>query len=153
MSADKNHGRRVLIYFVLFFALIAAVNAVFIYTALHTHSGTVTENPYEKGLAYNKTLSASREQPHLKEQAMFDAPFFQWQIKDENGKPLSGAKTSVNFFRPVKDGKDFDMQLTETSPGIYQAHPEFPEKGLWVAHLDATWNGKNYRTAHNLIVK
>lgn len=53
-------GWHVLIGVVTFFALIIAVDVVFMVLAYRTFSGQVASNPYEAGLAFNKTL-AQRE--------------------------------------------------------------------------------------------
>ena len=53
-------GWHVLVGVVAFFALIIAVDVVFMVLAYRTFSGQVASNPYEAGLAFNKTL-AQRE--------------------------------------------------------------------------------------------
>ncbi|MEQ1705902.1 MAG: FixH family protein, partial [Rickettsiales bacterium] len=58
-------GKRVWWYFVAFFGFIAAVNAVMVTLAIRTHSGVVTEHPYEKGLAYNQVVEAEKNQQKL----------------------------------------------------------------------------------------
>lgn len=146
-------GKTVFLYFLLFFGSIMAVNGAFVYSAIHTHSGTVMENAYEKGLDYNTTLSAFKKQPKLNESASLEGSRFRWAINDEKDIPLKKADAQVTFFRPVKDGADFHIKLTETKPGIYEAEAEFPVKGLWTAQLDATWNNKQYRTSQTIIVK
>lgn len=153
MTKAKSHGRAVLLYFVLFFGAIFAVNTVFVYTALHTNTGTVTENAYENGLGYNKILSAMKTQPAFREQAALDNGVFRWSIDDDKGQPVTKAQARVTFVRPVKDGNDFDLDLQEISPGKYEAKPAFPAKGLWTAQLDATWNNRQYQTSQNIIVK
>ena len=58
-------GRAVWWYFVAFFGVVAAVNAVMATLAIRTHSGVVTEHPYEKGLAYNQVVAAEAQQEAL----------------------------------------------------------------------------------------
>ena len=58
---SNKAGRRILFYFVAFFALIVAVNTYFIISAIGTHTGTVVDNPYEQGLHYNKLLEEARK--------------------------------------------------------------------------------------------
>lgn len=153
MFHSKLQGKTVFLYFTLFFGLIAAVNSAFVYTALQTHSGTVTENAYEKGLAYNETLAAFKNQPKLKEKAVLDKDVFRWQIQNKDGSPVTNANATVTFFRPVAQGSDFSLTLAETSPGVYESQPDFPAKGVWTAQLDAVWDHKQYRTSQTIIAK
>lgn len=63
-------GRKVLWYFLGFFAVFATVDAFFVYKALSTHSGVVAENSYEIGLHYNELLKEAdkREQEKMQKQ-------------------------------------------------------------------------------------
>ena len=58
---SKKYGKRVLIILISFFAVFASVDAFFIYKALKTQPGVVTENAYERGLNYNDLLKEARE--------------------------------------------------------------------------------------------
>lgn len=65
MSALTKRDKLIPWYFVLFFVVIGAVNAVMVTLAVRTHTGTVTDHPYEKGLAYNKVVDAANAQEKL----------------------------------------------------------------------------------------
>ena len=94
-------GTTVLIWFVAFFGIVTLVNSVFIYMALHTHSGLVTENPYEKGLAYNERLDDIRHQPLWETHMAYKDGVLNWQSRDEGGNPLENAKVTAIIMRPV----------------------------------------------------
>ncbi|MCI5050219.1 MAG: FixH family protein [Rickettsiales bacterium] len=49
-------------YFVMAFMVVFIVNGIFIYYATGTHKGVVTENPYEKGLAFDEIVNEVRKQ-------------------------------------------------------------------------------------------
>ena len=51
--------------FVAFFAVIIAVNLVYIYLAKSTWRGVETENSYQKGLNYNEVLKQEKKQQEL----------------------------------------------------------------------------------------
>ncbi|HKN09769.1 MAG TPA: FixH family protein, partial [Pseudomonadota bacterium] len=55
-------GRTVLICLVLFFALVAGVNAVMIKAAVTTFGGVESENSYQAGLAFAQQIAAARSQ-------------------------------------------------------------------------------------------
>lgn len=65
MSADnqttKNDGRNVLLAFMAFFVVFATVDAFFVYKAISTLPGVVSENAYEIGLNYNKIIAEAKK--------------------------------------------------------------------------------------------
>ena len=149
---NPNKGTWVFLCFFAFFAMIVVVNVVFIKTALSTHSGVVTEHAYEKGLAYNEKLKAARSQPELQTKAVFEDSVLRWHLKDENGQSLN-ADVSARLVRPVKDGQDFDVIMTQASRGVYEADLNLPMKGRWEAQLSAKWQTQHYQTRFSFIAK
>lgn len=153
-TGKKCHaGRNVFLCFLAFFGTIALVDAAFVYTALRTNTGTVTDRAYEKGLAYNEVLQRAQSQPGLRENSAYQDGTFRWTLADESGAPLSEADVTVRFFRPVKEGHDFSLPLAENGAGIYEVKPELPLKGLWTAQLEAKWDNKQYRTTQDFIAQ
>ena len=138
-------GTWVLLCFVAFFGLVVAVNAVFISTALRTHSGVVTDQPYEKGLAYNETLAQARAQPAVKHDASWKDGVLSWQLLDETDEPID-AEVSALLYRSVKDGSDFKVEMKPAGNGLYKARVDLPMKGRWEAQLKALWNNSQYQT-------
>lgn len=151
-SLRKDQGTWVLLSFIAFFGVIVAVNSVFITTALRTHSGVVTKQPYEKGLAYNKTLKVARDQARLNQEVSFNNGILQWVLKDEDGEPIN-ADVTARLFRPVKDGQDFEVILIPISQGVYESYLNLPMKGRWDALLKAEWQTRQYQTRFSFIDK
>lgn len=149
---NPEKGTWVLLSFIAFFGVIVAVNTVFITTALSTHSGVVTEQPYEKGLAYDETLKAARAQPDLQQKAYFENGVLRWVLHDENGQPLN-ADVNARLVRPVKDGQDFEVVMTQALGGVYEADLNLPMKGRWEAQLRAEWQTRQYQTRLSFIAK
>ena len=54
-------GKRVLLAFLLFFVVFASVDAFFVYKAISTLPGVVSENAYEIGLHYNKIIAEAEK--------------------------------------------------------------------------------------------
>ena len=150
MSAllQKEKGTWVLLSFIVFFTFIAGVNAIFIYSALSTHSGVVTKQPYEKGLAYNETLDKARNQPNIDYKTSYENGVLQWQLDG-----IENADVSVKFLRAVRGGYDFDTTLEHIGGGIYEARPDLPLRGQWTAKLKATWNNTEFQTTHDFIAR
>lgn len=63
--AKPLSGRSVLFALLGFFAVVVAVNGVFIVYALRTHPGLSDANAYQAGLAYNRVLADVEAQRQL----------------------------------------------------------------------------------------
>ncbi len=149
---NPEKGTWVLLLFIAFFGIIIAVNSIFIYNALNSHSGVITDNPYRKGIAFNKTLAQAKTQPKLKQTAYYQDGILQWHLRDENNVPLKASVTAT-LIRTVKDGHDFDVILTQRTPGIYEAALDLPMKGQWSAQMKATWKTLQYQTRLTFMAK
>ena len=66
-----NHNVRIPLYFVMFFITLAILDSFFVYIALSTHNGVVTENAYEKGLNYNRTIEQAETAKKLNQKNYF----------------------------------------------------------------------------------
>lgn len=141
-------GRRIFIYLLIFFGVITAVNAVFITKALQSNSGVVHDNPYERGLDYNKILDKREQQKALgwKGKTIFaeDTSSLVYSLSDRSGQPVAGAKVVAHMLRPVQKGYDFSVDMVETSPGQYSAALKLPLKGAWKAHISVVSGGDSY---------
>ncbi|MGH1456823.1 MAG: FixH family protein [Alphaproteobacteria bacterium] len=149
---NPEKGTWVFLLFTAFFGIIIAVNSVFIYNALNSHSGVITENPYRKGLDYNETLEQAKTQPQLNEKASYKDGILRWNLRDKNNAPLS-AHVTATLVRTVKDGHDFNVTLTQKNLGIYEAALDLPMKGQWSAQMKATWKTYQYQTRLTFITK
>ena len=146
-TVKKSDGRFILLCFVAFFSLIIVVNSIFIYFALQTHSGVVIENPYEKGLEFNKTLEAAKTQPNLKNSASYHDGVLRWTL------PIINASVTADMVRSVQDGYDFDIALKHIGNGVYEANPTMPLHGAWTARLKASWNNETFQTNLDFIAE
>ncbi len=141
--------------FVAFFAVVFAVNAVFVTTALRTMPGVVTEHAYEQGLAYNKTLAAEKKQEKLgwHGKATLEGGVLAFTLSDKAGKPISGASVRAEITRPVAAGHDQKAVLQEATGGLYQAKIELPLRGLWNVRIFSEWQGRKFQTDQDIEVK
>lgn len=144
---DKNSGRLILFYFVAFFGVIVAVNAVFITLALDSHSGVIMEQPYEKGLAFNAILDKAKRQPNIDNRVSYDNGVLRW------GLPIHNASVSAKIVRLVKSGADVDVILNHIGGGIYEARPSLPFSGTWTAYLKAMWGDEQFQVSYTIFAK
>lgn len=149
---DPEKGTWVLFLFVAFFGVVVAVNSVFISKAISTHSGVVTDQPYEKGLAYDEILDKAKSQPDIVQRAVFEDGILRWTLKDTNGQAID-ADVMARIVRPVSGGQDFEITLSHDKDGVYKADLDLPMKGRWEALLKAQWQSQQYQTRVPIIIE
>lgn len=146
-------GTWVLLSFIAFFGVIVLVNSIFITNALRTHSGVVTDQPYEKGLAFNTMAEAAKNQPKLQQTALYQDGVLKWSLQDVAGIPVT-ADVTATLVWPVRKGFDHQVNLQASeSAGIYQTVLDLPKKGQWSAHLKASWQGQSFQTRYTFIAR
>ena len=159
VMAKPITGRRVLVWLLLFFGTIVAVNGAFVYFALDTWPGLSTRRAYEEGLAYNKTLDAARAQHALGWKSVIDVEGAESggraltvRMTDRGGAPVVGLAMTLELRRPVREDQDRMLVLVESGEGVYRAAVEMPP-GRWQAAVKAVDpGGRTYRMTHDLTV-
>ena len=140
-------------YFVLFFAVIALLDGIFVYLAVSTQTGLVTEHAYEKGLAYDALLEKAAQQPDIKQVFSYKDGVMRWALKTEDNAAIKNAVVEGQVIRPVQDGYDFNVTFKDQGGGIYEAKPSMPLPGLWEVELSVTWNNnQTFQTKQEFMV-
>lgn len=143
-------GWRVWWYFVAFFGVIAAVNAVMVTLAIRTHSGIVTEHPYEKGLSYNQVVEAEQKQATLGWKGIINYKngVLNFELHDKNNQSLAWGKATASITRPTQQGMDFTVELKNTETSV-----DFPAKGLWEVRVDVEHEGVHFQQSKRIVVE
>jgi nitrogen fixation protein FixH len=135
-------GRHVLLAMIAFFGIVFAVNGVFLYTALSTHTGVVANEPYRKGLAYNERIEADIRQQALGWQADIAVPEKAGDVSvkliDREGRPLTGLGLSGRIGRPSTGDMDRPLSFKDSGGGTYVAALDALQEGAWVIDLQAS---------------
>lgn len=131
-------GWHVAVAMVAFFALIIAVNAVFLTQAYRTHPGQVAPKPYEAGLIYNAELERQRAQAALGWRAAAEARADGVTVvmQDRDGAPLRGLTVTATLQRPATEHGRSELTLTETAPGRYGG-AKAGLSGVWDTRIEA----------------
>jgi nitrogen fixation protein FixH len=149
MSSDRQaggesfqlKGRHVLMMLLAFFGVVFGVNGVFLASALQTHTGVVSVEPYVKGVKYNDRIAAGERQAKLGwNEAMtvgMDGAIA-LDVTDDGGRPVRGLKFAGTIGRPATNRLDRALTLVEREPGRYVANAGPLEEGTWVTALEAT---------------
>ncbi|ADG10361.1 ferredoxin [Caulobacter segnis] len=126
-------GWHVLIGVVLFFATVIAVDIVFMVQAYRTFSGEVASNPYETGLAFNRTLAQRQKEAALGWSASVETPEGKAvvvKVLDRDAKPLDGLSLTGVLERPATETGRQTLNFRSLGGGRYQA----------AARLDGAWD-------------
>lgn len=155
-------GRHVLWSLIAFFAVIFAVNGYFLYAALSTYSGVVSQEPYRKGLHYNKRIADDELQQARHWAVKLDvAPSrdkLTVAVDDAASKPVTGLAFHGVIGRSVNDRADVKLDLVEEAPGRYAVKLPRLADGSWLVQLngtlpDAKAGDPPYRLTQRLLLK
>lgn len=141
-------GKHVFIGMAVFFGLVTLSNVVMIVVGLNTHPGVVTEDAYRKGRDYNDQIDQAAAQAALGWSAQTDimvnergldglALVVTAVISDRDGLPLHGLNVSATLVRPVTDGLDQDIVLSEGPDGHYEGPAVVAAPGRWRLEVSA----------------
>lgn len=133
-------GAHVLGALVAFFAVVFAVNAVLLYSALSSHSGLVAQEPYRKGLAYNERIAASERQAALLWTAKLDVEpggTVALSVVDAGDRPIQGLRVSGTIGRPATGREDQPVVFYEPLSGQYVATLAPLSAGAWRIDIEA----------------
>ena len=150
-SPKDSSGKLILLYFVMFFGFIATMDGIFVYMAISTQTGVVTDQAYERGLAFNDIVEKAKSQPLLNQTANYESGVLRWKLADDDNNPLTSAIVSARIIRPVQDGYDHDITLEHQGNGIYEVHLNLPLQGRWRAKLISKWDDKQYQSTFEFI--
>lgn len=143
-------GRRVWWYFFAFFGFIVVVNTVMVTLAIRTHSGIVTDHPYEKGLAYNRVVEAQEKQDQLgwKGAIGYKDGVIIFTLHDKNNHPVAFDNATATITRPTQSGMDFTLELKGAETSV-----EFPVKGAWEVRVDVQHGSVHYQQSRRIVVQ
>ncbi|HEX6860086.1 MAG TPA: FixH family protein [Caulobacteraceae bacterium] len=116
-------GWHVLAGIVAFFGVVFAVDGTFMYQAIHTFPGQTVDNPYEAGLAYNRTIAQRQAEAALGWSASVEKGegVVRLMILDRTAQPLEGLTVSGKLERPATETGRRMIELKEVAPGLYEA--------------------------------
>ncbi|WP_417766761.1 FixH family protein [Stappia sp.] len=145
-------GRTVFFWLAGFFSVMLVANAFFVYFALSSFPGLVTEQAYEDGLAYNGRIAASRAQVELN----WDVAGQVWRdadgmarisvtARDAAGAPLTGLVVTAELLRPASPDPARFVSLQEGEAGKYSGRIDAVAAGRWILDLDARSGGEGER--------
>ena len=152
-------GRTVLLMLAAFFGVMFLANFIMAREAVKTFSGLDTDNPYDSGLAYNKDITAAKEQAargwivELTRTPDGAATQLTATVKDKAGQPVTGLDVSLHFFHPASRKFDRQVAAGAIADGVYAGAAELAP-GRWDVEVDMMRNGeRQFRSRNQLTIE
>ena len=152
-------GRKVFFMLVAFFGVVIGVNLVMMRLAIQTLPGTEVDSAYSASLAYEKQITAARDQnarnwkvdAHVERSGQGGATL-QIEARDSSGRPMSGLKFQGRFERPTDRRADLPVTLAEVGIGIYRGNALTIAPGQWDLVLEGVSAGQRMFLSKNRVV-
>ena len=151
-------GRFVLVAFVLFFGVIAAVNATMVTLAVRTMPGLAVKNSYDASQVMNAEFDAMRAQAARGWTADATvrlvgsiAPVIV-SLAGPKGEAITGLDVVVRLAHPALTRADHVAILRETSPGTYAGDFPDAQAGGWTFIIEAQREANRLYTSRNRLV-
>jgi len=137
-APNLRRGRWIPWLFVGGFGVVLAANGIMIAFAIGSFTGLTTTEPYTKGLRFNDQIRQAEAHERLgwRLAARFQRTGVlggdvEIKLADRNGAPLTGARVTATFARPVEKNRDFVVEFQSAGGGRYVGHADFALPGAW----------------------
>jgi len=152
-------GRKVLAILVAFFGVVIGVNMIMMRLAIQTLPGTEVDSAYAASLAYEKEITAARDQDarnwkvdaHVQRGGQGGATL-QVEARDARGQPMSGLTFLGRFERPTDRRADLPVTLAEVGIGIYRGSAPDIAPGQWDLVLEGVAAGQRMFLSKNRVL-
>jgi nitrogen fixation protein FixH len=140
---SEAKGMKLVLLLVVIVGLGAVVGAIVI--GNQSFEGIVTEDPYEEGLKRDeirKTHERLGWKVKLADQTFrMGRTDLAFSVVRPDGSSIEGAEVHLKLSRPNTDEYDVRSEVTETSPGMYNAPVDFTLFGNWDLVFDIRKEG------------
>lgn len=142
-------------------AIVVLVNAGMVTAALSTYSGLAHRDAFGRGVAYNRVIENVERQERLgwKVDLQLGAPRagglhdVSVSLHDAMASPLSGARISATFRRPVENTAPLPLAFEERGMGRYEAGPLALRRGQWDVRVVVERAGERYDHVQRVTVQ
>ncbi len=135
-------GFKVLMWLLIFFGVVFAINGVMVREAISTFGGVETNSSYQAGLMFEKNVADAQRQEAL-----------HWQVdgklardgagravlnitaRDAKGAPLAGLTADARLAHPANERLDHVIALQAAGAGVFRGSAE-AQAGQWDLIID-----------------
>ena len=159
VSPKPLTGRMVLFVLVVFFGVVFGVNGLLMKLAIQTLPGTEVDSAYSASLAYEKEITAARDQDARAwkvdarvQRAADGGATVQVEARDNKGMPMAGLTFQGRFERPTDRRADQPVGLTDVGGGIYRGSAALIAPGQWDLVLEGDAAGQRMFLSKNRVL-
>ena len=140
--------------------VVLAVNFTFVYLAISTNPGLVSDDFYDRGQHYEQTL-ASRLARDPGWTLRTDIPddlkpgesaTVRVILVDKAGQPVTPDQVTFFAYRPSDKNRDFSVPMLEEGKGRYAARVSFPLFGAWDGLVAVRQGADEYTRGERIVV-
>jgi nitrogen fixation protein FixH len=133
MMVTRLTGRRFLFGLIGFFAIVFAVNGLFVYLALDTWSGLDVDNSFVQGISFEEEIQEAHEwKVEIDPKDLGNNTVrIDVEIARVDGGTASPYSMDAEVRRPASANDDQDVTLTEIAPRRYVAEVSLAGRGQW----------------------
>lgn len=149
-------GRMVFICLVVFFAVVAGVNAVMVRAAVSTFGGVETESSYQAGLAFAREVAAvdAQDALHWRVTAKVSPEAESMRVEvfanDAADRPLARLRATATLVHPTDKRSDHVMLLDQSAPGKFEGRSE-RVSGQWTLVIELSRDGTRMFRSKNRV--
>ena len=147
-------------YIAGFFLALVSILVPMSWIAIRTNPGVVTDNAYEKGLAYNHAIAEGAKEKILNwrgdvtvtPDAEAQSIHADFTLTDANGAPLSATEVNLWLARPTDGRFDKKTPMQAAGDGRYIADIPMAAHGLWDARVAVVRESDNYQVTKRIVL-
>jgi nitrogen fixation protein FixH len=135
-------GRMVLLWLVVFFGAVFAINAVMVDAAISTFGGVETTSSYKAGLQFEQDVATAQRQDALHWQVSgklardgADQAVLDVEARDASGAPLAGLTADARLAHPANERLDHVIPIRPAGAGRFHGQAIAPP-GQWELIVD-----------------
>ena len=153
-------GRAVLVWFVAFFGVVFAVNAIMVKAATSTFGGVETSSSYKAGQMFEQEVARAERQDAQHWQvggtlvrARSGEAVLDFTARDDKGAPLPGLSAKARLAHPADERLDHVVQLARIGAGEFKGSAD-AGPGQWELIVDL-YRGEErvFRSRSKVILK
>ena len=164
MSRTKKRpeltGRTVLVWFVAFFGVVFAVNAILVKAATSTFGGVETTSSYKAGQMFEREVARAERQDARHWQvggtlvrAKSGEAVLDISARDDKGAPLSGLTAKARLAHPADERLDHVIALARIGAGAFKGEAD-AGPGQWELIVDLyKGDDRVFRSRSKIILK
>lgn len=148
MKIKFNWGTGILIVFIIF--MVSVLTQVFFY--MNTNVDLVTDNYYERELAYQDHIIKVKNTENLSEQIIIKNSSGELNVNFPQGYSAEKIKGSILFYRPSDPSKDITLNLKLDDQNTQKIKTSNFINGYWKIKLNWEYGSDSYYHEQTLII-